>query len=109
MGRTGACPAGHGPSHRLADSTVGQTQQGQVTKLVPFGAFVQATKDVEGLIHLQETPLEGCHGSRRGVLQIGDEVEVVITEIDRERSRLALCRRQASTALGSGQAASPRG
>lgn len=42
-------------------TTVGETLQGRVTKLVPFGVFVQVTKDIEGLVHLQElswTPVE---------------------------------------------------
>ncbi|MER5764704.1 S1 RNA-binding domain-containing protein [Streptomyces sp. NPDC002082] len=79
-------------------TTVGQTLQGRVTKLVPFGVFVQVTKDIEGLVHLQElawTPVE----APEEVVQVGDQVTVVVTEIDRERRRLALSRRQASTAL----------
>ncbi|MCX5128668.1 S1 RNA-binding domain-containing protein [Streptomyces sp. NBC_00347] len=63
-----------------------------------FGVFVQVTKDIEGLVHLQElawTPVE----APEEVVQVGDQVTVVVTEIDRERRRLALSRRQASTAL----------
>ncbi|MFI6006923.1 S1 RNA-binding domain-containing protein [Streptomyces sp. NPDC051366] len=80
-------------------TTVGQTLQGRVTKLVPFGVFVQVTPDIEGLVHLQEltwTPVE----TPEAVVQVGDEITVVVTEIDRERRRLALSRRQASTTLG---------
>ncbi|EFL19999.1 S1 RNA-binding domain-containing protein [Streptomyces sp. C] len=79
-------------------TTVGQALQGRVTKLVPFGVFVQVTNDIEGLVHLQEltwTPVE----APEAVVQIGDEITVVVTEIDRERRRLSLSRRQASTAL----------
>jgi len=87
------------PFQTFADSTtVGQTLQGRVTKLVPFGVFVQVTNDVEGLVHLQEltwTPVE----APEEVVQVDDEITVVITEIDRERRRLALSRRQVSTAL----------
>ncbi|WP_342781590.1 S1 RNA-binding domain-containing protein [Streptomyces cadmiisoli] len=36
---------------------------------------------------------------KRAVVQVGDEITVVVTEIDRERRRLSLSRRQASTAL----------
>ncbi|MET8968600.1 S1 RNA-binding domain-containing protein [Streptomyces hydrogenans] len=79
-------------------TTVGQALQGQVTKLVPFGVFVQVTNDIEGLVHLQEltwTPVE----APEAVVQVGDEITVVVTEIDRARRRLSLSRRQASTAL----------
>ncbi|WP_405971616.1 S1 RNA-binding domain-containing protein [Streptomyces sp. NBC_00988] len=74
---------------------VGQRLQGQVTKLVPFGAFVRVADSVEGLVHLRElasAPVE----TPEDVLQVGDEVTVVVTEIDRQRRRLALSRRQAS-------------
>ncbi|TPQ20974.1 S1 RNA-binding domain-containing protein [Streptomyces sporangiiformans] len=77
---------------------VGRTLRGKVTKLVPFGVFVQVADGVEGLVHLREltgTPSE----SPEGVVQVGDEVTVVVTEIDRERRRLALSRRQASPGL----------
>ncbi|QXE38056.1 S1 RNA-binding domain-containing protein [Streptomyces sp. GMY02] len=79
-------------------TTVGQALQGRVTKLVPFGVFVRVTNDIEGLVHLQEltwTPVE----APEAVVQVGDEITVVVTEIDRERRRLSLSRRQASTAL----------
>lgn len=77
---------------------VGQTLQGQVTKLVPFGVFVQVTDGLEGLVHLREltqSPVE----TPDGVVQVGDEVTVVVTEIDREQRRLALSRRQVSPDL----------
>ncbi|MFE7571477.1 S1 RNA-binding domain-containing protein [Streptomyces sp. NPDC057539] len=80
------------------NTTVGQPLQGQVTKLVPFGAFVQLTKDIEGLVHLQELTWAAAEAPEE-VVQVGDRIMVVITEIDPERRRLALSRRQASTAL----------
>lgn len=87
------------PFQTFAESTtVGQTLQGQVTKLVPFGAFVQVTEDIEGLVHLQELTWTAVEAPEE-VVQVGDKIMVVITEIDRERRRLALSRRQASTAL----------
>ncbi|MEU1231460.1 S1 RNA-binding domain-containing protein [Streptomyces sp. NPDC005828] len=84
------------PFQAFADSvTVGDTLQGQVTKLVPFGAFVRVSDGVEGLVHLQElasTPV----AAPEDVVEAGDEVTVVVTEVDRERRRLALSRRQVS-------------
>ncbi|MFF6808124.1 S1 RNA-binding domain-containing protein [Streptomyces sp. NPDC012616] len=85
------------PFQTFADRTaVGQELNGRVTKLVPFGVFVQVTDGIEGLVHLREltsTPVE----SPSDVVQAGDEVTVVVTEIDRERRRLVLSRRRSSS------------
>ncbi|MBJ6636717.1 S1 RNA-binding domain-containing protein [Streptomyces sp. I5] len=87
------------PFRTFAESSaVGQTLQGRVTKLVPFGAFVQVTEEIEGLVHLQELTWTAIEAPEE-VVQVGDKIMVVITEIDRERRRLALSRRQTSTAL----------
>ena len=84
------------PFQAFADgNAVGQKLHGQVTKLVPFGVFVQVADGIEGLVHLREltwTPVE----APSDVVQVGDEVTVVVTEIDRERRTLALSRRQGS-------------
>ncbi|MFJ9817754.1 S1 RNA-binding domain-containing protein [Streptomyces sp. NPDC101151] len=87
------------PFQTFADgTTVGQTLQGQVTMLVPFGAFVRVSKDIEGLVHLQELTWTAVEAPEE-VVQVGDKIMVVITEINRERRRLTLSRRRASTAL----------
>lgn len=87
------------PFQTFADTTtVGQALRGRVTRLVPFGVFVRVTGDIEGLVHLQELawpPVE----TPEAVVQVGDEIAVVVTEIDRGRRRLSLSRRQASAAL----------
>lgn len=86
------------PFQVFADTiTVGQKLPGQVTKLIPFGVFVQVADGIEGLVHLRElawTPVE----TPADVVQVGDEITVVVIEIDRERRRLALSRRQSSSA-----------
>ncbi|WP_346767984.1 S1 RNA-binding domain-containing protein [Streptomyces sp. JB150] len=72
----------------------GQKLRGRVTKLVPFGVFVEVADGVEGLVHLREltsTPAQ----SVADVVRAGDEITVVVTEIDRQRRTLALSRRQA--------------
>jgi ribosomal protein S1 len=68
---------------------VGRTLRGRVTKVVPFGVFVQVADGIEGLVHLRELtgmPVE----TAEGIHQVGDEFTVVVTEIDRERRRMAL-------------------
>ncbi|MER5829861.1 S1 RNA-binding domain-containing protein [Streptomyces sp. NPDC002130] len=85
------------PFQAFADGVVvGQELHGQVTKLVPFGVFVQVADGVEGLVHLREltrTPVR----TPSDVVRVGDEVTVLVTEIDVERRRLALSRRQAAS------------
>jgi len=86
------------PFQVFADTVaVGQKLPGQVTKLVPFGVFVQVADGIEGLVHLRElawAPVE----TPADVVQVGDKITVVVTEIDRERRRLVLSRRQGSSA-----------
>ncbi len=87
------------PFQAFADSVEkGQVLYGRVTKLVPFGVFVQVADGVEGLVHLRELtemPLE----APEGVVQVGEEVMVVVIEVDRERRRLALSRRLAPSGI----------
>jgi ribosomal protein S1 len=78
------------------DVAVGRTLHGQVTTLVPFGVFVEVAEGIEGLVHLQEPRLP-LPEAPSDVVEVGDEVTVVVTAIDRERRRLSLSRRQASS------------
>ncbi|MEV0143475.1 MULTISPECIES: S1 RNA-binding domain-containing protein [unclassified Nonomuraea] len=70
---------------------VGQILHGPVTKVVPFGAFIRVADGIEGLIHLSEltAPTPEVSGD---AVQVGDEVTVIIIEIDTLRRRLALSR-----------------
>jgi ribosomal protein S1 len=88
------------PFQAFADEVaVGQKLQGQVTKLVPFGVFVEVSDGIQGLVHLREltwTPVE----TPTQVVQVGDQVTVVVTAIDCERRRVSLSRRQAHLSAG---------
>jgi small subunit ribosomal protein S1 len=76
------------PFQAFADQTVpGRELTGRVTKIVPFGLFVQVADGVEGLVHIQA--LERAPGAAGGVVQVGDELSVVVTDLDRQRRRLA--------------------
>ncbi|MEU6343659.1 S1 RNA-binding domain-containing protein [Streptomyces sp. NPDC046977] len=87
------------PFQTFADTAmVGQTIQGEVTKLVPFGAFVRITHDMEGLVPLRELAWPPVDAPE-DVVQVGEEIAVVVTEIDRRRRRLSLSRRRVSPAL----------
>ncbi|MET9358675.1 S1 RNA-binding domain-containing protein [Streptomyces sp. NPDC006617] len=76
------------------DIAVGQRLTGQVTKVLPFGVFVRVAEDVEGLVHLPELSADPGRAPE-DVVQVGEELTVVVTDIDRERRRLSLSLRQA--------------
>ncbi|HXK52737.1 S1 RNA-binding domain-containing protein [Candidatus Nomurabacteria bacterium] len=63
---------------------IGSRITGVVSKIVPFGAFVTLEKGLDGLIHVSEAA---------GPLNVGDEVEAVITNVDGEKQKLALSTR----------------
>ncbi|WP_327421050.1 S1 RNA-binding domain-containing protein [Streptomyces sp. NBC_01230] len=75
---------------------VGEIVSGRVTKLVPFGAFVRiggGEDGFEGLVHNSELA-EGTVARPEDVVAVGDELVVKITQVDRERHRMALSHRQ---------------
>ncbi|MHB1003196.1 MAG: 30S ribosomal protein S1 [Thermoleophilia bacterium] len=68
---------------------VGDMMTGTVTKLVSFGAFVQISEGIEGLVHISE--LASHHVEKpEEVVNVGDEIEVKVIEIDSDRRRLSL-------------------
>jgi small subunit ribosomal protein S1 len=76
----------------LQELTEGEVRTGRVTNLVHFGAFVDLG-GVDGLIHISE--LDWAHVDRpKEVLDVGDEVEVYVLSVDRERERIGLSRKR---------------
>jgi small subunit ribosomal protein S1 len=67
----------------------GDTVDGKVTKVVTFGAFVEILPGVEGLVHISELAQHHVENPREVVSQ-GDQVKVLILEVDAERRRLSL-------------------
>lgn len=65
---------------------------GRVTRIAPFGAFVDIG-GVQGLLHVSEMSLQRVDDPGE-VLQVGDEVDVTLLEVDAERGRIALSRRE---------------
>jgi small subunit ribosomal protein S1 len=71
----------------------GEVVSGQVTKIVPFGAFVRVAPGIEGLVHISE--LSGMHvESPEQVVQVGDNVNVRVIDVDVPRRRVSLSMRQ---------------
>ncbi len=73
---------------------VGNVVEGQVTKTVPFGAFVAIAEGVEGLVHVSEIAMHRVE-SPEMELSIGQQITVKITELDTNRRRVSLSVKQA--------------
>ncbi len=67
----------------------GDVVDGKVTKVVTFGAFVEILPGVEGLVHISELAQHHVENPREVVAQ-GQDVKVLILEVDAERRRLSL-------------------
>ena len=78
-------------------STAGSIIAGQVTKLVPFGAFVRVAQGIEGLVHISEISHEHVD-SPESVLTVGQEVQVKVIDVDVSRRRVSLSMRQVTAA-----------
>ncbi len=78
-------------------STAGSIIAGQVTKLVPFGAFVRVAQGIEGLVHISEIGHEHVD-SPESVLTVGQEVQVKVIDVDVSRRRVSLSMRQVTAA-----------
>ncbi|MFP4606133.1 MAG: 30S ribosomal protein S1 [Thiohalospira sp.] len=69
---------------------VGTRLFGKVTNLADYGAFVEIEEGVEGLVHVSEMDWTNKNIHPSKVVQVGDEVEVMVLDIDEERRRISL-------------------
>ena len=84
------------PWQQFADGhTVGELVYGRVTKLVPFGAFVQVGDGIEGLVHISEMAAHHVEAPEQ-VVTPGEELWVKIIDIDLDRRRISLSIKQAA-------------
>jgi small subunit ribosomal protein S1 len=67
---------------------------GKVTNLTDYGAFVEVEQGIEGLVHVSEMDWTNKNVHPSKVVALGDEVEVMILEIDEERRRISLGMKQ---------------
>ncbi|MDD3483016.1 30S ribosomal protein S1 [Azovibrio restrictus] len=67
---------------------------GKVTNLTDYGAFVEIEQGIEGLVHVSEMDWTNKNVHPSKVVQLGDEVEVMILEIDEDRRRISLGMKQ---------------
>ena len=70
---------------------------GKITNIADYGAFVEIEDGVEGLVHVSEMDWANKNVHPNKVVQLGDEVEVMILDIDEERRRISLGMKQCQT------------
>src|SRR6267143_1976142 len=72
----------------------GAVVRGTVKNITDYGAFVDIGAGIEGLVHVSEMDWTNKNVDPRKVVQLGDEVEVMVLEIDEERRRISLGMKQ---------------
>ncbi len=63
---------------------------GKVVNLLPYGAFIELEKGIEGLVHISEFSWSKKYGHPSELLAIGDMIEAVVLNIDKENQKIAL-------------------
>ncbi len=76
---------------------VGDKVKGKVVVMADYGAFVEITTGVEGLIHVSEMSWSQHLRSAQEFMKVGDEVEAVILTLDREERKMSLGIKQLKT------------
>ena len=67
---------------------------GKVTNITDYGAFVEVEAGIEGLVHVSEMDWTNKNVDPRKVVQLGDEVEIMVLDIDEDRRRISLGMKQ---------------
>jgi small subunit ribosomal protein S1 len=73
---------------------LGSEAEGPVTSLMKFGAFVQVSEGVEGMIHVSEISAEKRIGMPAEVLRVGQVVKVLVIGVDPEKRQMKLSMKQ---------------
>jgi polyribonucleotide nucleotidyltransferase len=72
------------------EAEVGDQFHGKVVKTTTFGAFVELVKGTDGLLHISAVKPGERVDTVEDVLSQGDEIDVTVVEVDRERGRIGL-------------------
>ncbi len=78
---------------------VGTVADGKITKVVPFGAFVELGSNVEGLVHISEMAPRHIDSPNQ-VVKVGQDVKVKVMDVNVERRRISLSMKAAADELG---------
>jgi small subunit ribosomal protein S1 len=77
------------PEHSISDLEAEQVVTGKVTKITPYGAFVDIGAERDGLVHISEMA-EGRIDRPSDVVQEGEEIQVRVVKVNRKRHRIEL-------------------
>ncbi|MBA2239958.1 MAG: polyribonucleotide nucleotidyltransferase [Solirubrobacterales bacterium] len=72
------------------EAEIGDRFKGKVVKTTTFGAFIELTKGTDGLLHISNVKPGERVETVESVLSSGDELDVTVAEVDRERGRIGL-------------------
>ncbi len=78
----------------ISNYSVGAKAKAKVTNLTDYGCFAEIENGIEGLIHVSEMDWTNKNVHPSKVVQIGDEIEVMLLDIDQERRRISLGMKQ---------------
>ena len=67
---------------------------GKVTNIADYGAFVELEPGIEGLVHVSEMDWTNKNAAPNKIVSMGDEVEVMVLEIDEDKRRISLGMKQ---------------
>jgi len=70
--------------------SVGTKLKGKVVNIMPYGAFVELEKGVEGLVHISELSWSKRYSHPNELLAISDVVEVIVLSVDKDNQKIAL-------------------
>jgi len=73
-----------------AKHPAGSRVKGKVVNLLPYGAFVELEKGVEGLVHISELSWSKKYNHPSELLAIGDVIEAVVLSVDKDNQKIAL-------------------
>jgi len=69
---------------------VGSKVKGKVVNIMPYGAFIELEKGIEGLVHISELSWTKRYSHPNELLAIGDAIEVIVLSTDKEHQKIAL-------------------
>ncbi|MFN9709152.1 MAG: 30S ribosomal protein S1 [Burkholderiales bacterium] len=84
----------HGVARRYPNST---RLFGKITNIADYGAFVEIEPGIEGLVHVSEMDWTNKNVAPNKIVSLGDEVEVMVLEIDEDKRRISLGMKQCKT------------
>jgi len=75
---------------------IGEKLKGKVTNLTDYGCFVEVAEGIEGLVHMSEMDWTNKNVHPGKIVQVGDDVNVVVLDLDQDRRRISLGIKQAT-------------